>query len=304
MPHVLTGIRFLSGGFGWAWGAAGLYATAGSGLTWHALALPAPVRVRGRLVFASFTDSTHGWVALGWLPCATQGCSIAIFQTRDGGATWTPVAHNLTLGSTSSGGPKPSLGWLTFEDGGYLGAGRGWLVSDTPSGSVWITTDGGRRWTSRVTLEQGGTNTAAAFAGDGHGWAAGRTGASSSTLFATGDRGANWRRLGVVPGVIYALSAAPDGGSAWALVGLSREPCAWGQAVCGHSVAVASATGVGAVVRAPRGDTLHALAALSTRRAWAVATGPWSGTALLKTTDGGRDWVLRYRSGLTTRAGS
>lgn len=304
VPEALTNVRFLSGGFGWAWGPAGLYATVGGGRAWHALTVPSVAGFRGEpLMFASFANSTEGWAALGGVNCATQGCPITIFQTTDGGAQWTPVADNLSLGPTPSGLPKPSLGWLNFEDGGYLGAGKGWLVTDTPIGAVWTTTDGGQHWSSAVTLERGGTNTAAAFAADGHGWAAGRTGTADSSLFASSDGGFAWKRLGAVPGDIYALSASPDGGSVWALAGPTMQPCAWGQTICGHSIAVATAVGLGDAVPAPPGATLHALAAVSTREAWAVATGPWAGTALLETTDGGQHWTVRYQSGESTPAG-
>jgi photosystem II stability/assembly factor-like uncharacterized protein len=300
VPSALGAARFLPGGFGWAWGADALYTTADGGGSWTARTLPAVSGWTGPLLlFVSFASPSQGLAALGREgACATQGCTIALFQTSDGGARWSPVADNLPVGAGPAGLPAPALGWMAFSGGGLLGADRGWLLSQTPAGEILTTADGGRRWNPVLSLDAGGGPSAAAFSGP-QGWAAG-----GGALFASGDGGSSWQRLGALSGPPLAIAAAPGGGSAWVLTTVGGQPpCPGGTPACGDAVAVASPHGLGPAVAAPVGETLEALAPLDAKTAWAVATGPWPGTALLHTSDAGRQWTVALHTGVTAPAG-
>lgn len=293
VPGALTQARLLPDGLGWAWGPGAVALTTDGGAGWRALGLPPDAGEP--VVFASFTSAAQGWVARGGVNCATQGCPLSVFGTRDGGRSWTLLA-----GARLPGGAPPvgagALPWLEFHAGGALGGGRGWLLSGGSYGALWSTADGGRGWRRAVVLAPGGGATAAAFAPGGHGWATGQTGGGHAKLFASADGGAAWRALGTVPAPLYALAATPGGGAAWGLAALRPQPCAWGRTVCGDAVVVASVYGVGSAVPAPPGYTLHALAPVSGSVAWALASGPHAGQVLLQTLDGGRNWAVRYRA--------
>ncbi len=305
LPTALTAVRFLGPGFAWAWGPSAAYISTDGGSRWRPLALPsrggAPVTRGEPIQFVSFSTARQGWLAVGGVNCATQGCPLALYETRDGGTGWRLAADNTLPGAPGSA--RTALGWAEFTGGGYLGGGHGWLLSQTPAGAVWTTVDGGARWTAALGLQTGGATVAASLTPGGSGWAAGRVGSNRSSLFATVDGGRIWRHLADVPAVVWAVVPALDGRSAWALSGQATTTCAWGS-TCARDVAVLSAASVAQLLPIPAGMTLHALSAFNSRTAWAVGTGHFAGYGLLQTTDGGHTWHLRYRTGQQTPGGA
>lgn len=296
LPRPLTHVRFLAkASFGWAWGPDALYTTADGGATWIGSALPMP-QGGEPVLFASFVDARDGWLARGDLNCATQGCPISIWATTDGGGAWTEVATNrgaITAQGELANPPPNGLPWVTWDGGGDLGAGRGWLLTDLAAGAVYLTSNGGANWARVVQLPSMGPHTAAAITVGGVGWAAGAE-SGSSPVFATDDGGTTWKPLGALAGDVLAITPALDGGSGWALLG-PRD--------AGNAVAVLTAGGVGPAHAAPGAYRLEAVDPLSATDAWAVATGPWAGSAVLRTTDGGAHWSVRYRIGTDVPAG-
>jgi photosystem II stability/assembly factor-like uncharacterized protein len=294
-PGTLEGVGFLPGGTGWAWGPSALLTTADGGRNWAERPVPAwPGGQAQPLLFVSFATADLGLAALGGAGCATRGCPLLLLETTDGGASWSPAADDLP--GAPAGLPAPTLGWEEVTAGGLLGPSRAWLLSRDPASALLTSDDGGRTWTAALLLGPGGAPGAAAFAGT-RGWAAG-----GGALYATGDGGTAWQRLGATAGPVAALAAAPDGSAAWLLSSGPRAACPGGTA-CGTAVAVATPHALGPALPLPAGEALAAVGPLDPRQAWAVATGPWPGTALLRTADGGRHWSLALRTGVTVPAG-
>lgn len=136
---------------------ASLYASRDGGLSWEIH--PTPFTT-GRL---QFLNSQQGF-AMTSLGAAAGSEAIAIFQTQDGGATWTQVYTNdpQAEGSADSlpfGGQKTGM---TFLD-----ASHGWVSGSIPMAGAttfYATQDGGLTWVDQeLTLppgfEQGATET-------------------------------------------------------------------------------------------------------------------------------------------------
>jgi photosystem II stability/assembly factor-like uncharacterized protein len=79
MPALIDYIQFLKPGVGWFAGGGRVYLTEDSGQTWQ------PVSGLGGAGQLNFIDQTAGWMI------ARTGDSIALVQTKDGGATWTQL---------------------------------------------------------------------------------------------------------------------------------------------------------------------------------------------------------------------
>jgi photosystem II stability/assembly factor-like uncharacterized protein len=111
-----------------------LYKTADGGKTWAAYPLPIAGPVR-------FADPKRGWIAGG--PAGDE-----LYSTRDGGASWQPLA--LTSGMNLNGRAYPSLPVFTSDLEGWLAI----TVGDPlePYLDLFITTDGGATWAQAGTV--------------------------------------------------------------------------------------------------------------------------------------------------------
>jgi photosystem II stability/assembly factor-like uncharacterized protein len=120
---------------------------------------------------------------LGWIVCAGQpgtGQQLkAVYRTTNAGRTWQRARGDLTSSGYAWG--------AAFARDGFG------LVWES-RGTLYVTRDGGERWTpkpfARPEIDFGGGG--AAFAG-GHGFVLLTRGDSSARLFATGDFGRTWR---------------------------------------------------------------------------------------------------------------
>jgi photosystem II stability/assembly factor-like uncharacterized protein len=90
-----------------------------------------------------FINTQDGWIALG----TAQGMfhtTEDVFQTTDGGQTWTKVA---STDNPASG--LPASGNKTGIS--FMSATNGWITADIPANYAWLykTTDGGKTWHSQ-----------------------------------------------------------------------------------------------------------------------------------------------------------
>lgn len=303
-PAPLTGLQFLSGSngsIGWAFGPGALLGTRDGGRTWTRLAAPAvPNRELQAItgLDVSFASPDDGWLIWTGGGCATQGCGVSVYQSRDGGRSWRLIATNGLPGQPRT--PLMTLPWAAFIGGGYLGRGRGWLLSVTPLGAVWTTEDGGARWSARA-LSDCGAQTAAAFSGS-VGWAAGADCAGATlranhtTVSRTADAGGSWARAAVLSGRPSALVVTPAGGDAWLMMQESYEGCPVHPSCGGTGIAVLAPGRQQPAVRTATGYVLTDLSPVSAHEAFALAVGHGTGYAVLHTEDAGRNWKPVYRT--------
>ena len=211
------------------------------------LAVVATLTACGAAKFGSvsFVDPQHGWVT-GFGPATAR---TVVSRTLDGGETWQVVGSRV--------GRSVMGGWV------------GWTLFSTTSTGVWcvevnkllFTTNGGDQWkVASVSGMKRGYFSAASFATDSIGWAAGVRGTKNAALTEAGaggsiakttDGGATWRVQKTIKGpdrsggfldvacpsesTCYALKrgarggvwATSDGGATWArheLPGKSAQP--------------------------------------------------------------------------------
>ena len=124
-----------------------------------------------------FANDEHGWVA---------GDRGVIFQTRDGGTTWTPQSSGVT-------GDINDIYFRNEEDGFFLVGNR-----------IFATTTGGAVWRERAIFAPGDFDGATpelysiTFANNRRGWIVGsvvrREQVVDSLILSTSDGGQTWRR--------------------------------------------------------------------------------------------------------------
>ncbi|MFN0102298.1 MAG: YCF48-related protein [Bryobacteraceae bacterium] len=235
----------------------------------------------------------------------------SVLRSEDGGVSFhEQIVPNLPKGDDSSGAsdivfsPDGRLGWLTTTEGGILrttNGGQSWSPSEISSaineevtgisfdrrgsrglaaagpGGLWMTADGGVRWT-RVALDQKVYHVA--MAADGvHALAAGPGG----TILRSEDGGVKWRA--VPSGTkynLYSLKARPDGRVAWVggdggtLLRTENGGRTWSPVTINSE------------------DRIHGVVDLwfdtGGQHGWAVAQGGEYDSMLLRSVDAGRNW--------------
>ena len=280
---ALEGGSFLPSGFGWSWGPSALYLHAAGGNAWKMATLPAAATTDNPVQWVSFSDPLRGWLAIGGLPCATQGCPFSLYRTTDGGATWTDVGTDIAPGSQ-----QPTFPWLEYSGGGAIGSHGAWILSQW---DLETTTDGGRQWKGALPPHFGasGVTIPGTISPDGDGWLA-----SGDRLWVTTTAGTAWKVVRQLPTplTVAEVAAALNERGAWALL---QTGCASDAGCTPGGVMVIGLQSVGQVeTGVPKGYAPKALAPLDARSAWAVAAGPHQATALLSTDDGGASWSVRY----------
>jgi TolB protein len=249
----VPGVSFPDAGHGWVAVAAGdpnnpgtatIYRTVDGGRRWTRSTLRvAASRLSGYSAEPRFIDLQHGWLAVG-LPSNTMFDNGGmLYQTSDGGATWTYLDHVPWSGDVEFTGP--STGWalggadlntilyrtadggrtwhpvrIAARGNGLVGFSLPEFVSSTDGvveahdqgGMItfWVTHDGGSTWVRASTLQD------AAFADwvaipvpframDSNNWVAAVNG---GRLYMTRDAGRTWTRSDVGADWILGISDA------------------------------------------------------------------------------------------------
>jgi len=194
-------LSFPEPGYGWAFGAAGIYASTDRGNTWT-LQSTLPQIAKGKML-----SRTLGYA------CGGFGF---IYRTTDGGKNWLEISHHVTTGDLHSVHMSgPDRVWAAGGDnviGGVIVAstdgGQSWKTQYGPGGarfysmafadtgtSAWVcgfggaavhTTDGGQTWTS-YTMPVTSTLRKVFFRDLLHGWIAG-----DGVILRSTDGGASW----------------------------------------------------------------------------------------------------------------
>jgi photosystem II stability/assembly factor-like uncharacterized protein len=135
--------------------------------------------------FASFVSPNHGWILCDGEPSAGSQ-SRTLFETTDGGATWSAVPGDLG----SSGYPQAMF---------FRPDGNGWIGLGQAAISIMRTTDGGRHWDQPVTIDaDGGTIDSLWFLDDSTGFAViSVAGSPADRLIKTTDSGTHWTTVHV-----------------------------------------------------------------------------------------------------------
>ncbi|HVC33044.1 MAG TPA: hypothetical protein VNL16_05995 [Chloroflexota bacterium] len=164
--------------------AAHLLVTHDGGRTWRTLPEPA-----GNLGFAQtlfFRTPSDGWLLAAGQPAAGSQQK-QVYQTTDGGVSWTKRAASAAWGQAGSkdqgiptGGYVGPMLFTTDQDG--------WIAS--PRGSLLHSTDAGQTWQPATISSNSFSDVS--FASPSVGWALSGEGPG---LWATGDGGKSWREL-------------------------------------------------------------------------------------------------------------
>lgn len=228
-PGFLESVRFVDARMGWICGDRGrLYRTMDGGAIWETL------RVGGEglsLYGIRLLDARRGFLTgVEVDPGAMRG---VLFETADGGATWTrredlPPVRGLTdtlAFPTSATGFAGGMGaLLATRDGGrtwtahdlsggvvrglWLVDGRmGWAVGH--DGFVLRTRDGGESWERRPAFTANRLRSVR-FVGAGRGFVAGDANKEPGVLFTTADGGETWQRVEVDAPDLHRLGASPS----------------------------------------------------------------------------------------------
>ncbi len=169
-----------------------LFRSSDGGKTWTP-AGPTPPLFPGNLGTAlDFTSATTGWLLVGGEPAAGSQTK-TLYQTTNGGQSWSKIAESAILGSSSSGsGSLPIGGYVDRLD--FVNSTLGYMA--LANGFIYRTTDGGQHWApiwSNVFPPATVTVQSMEFSSSGIGYILAQGGGQSGgALWQTTDGGMRW----------------------------------------------------------------------------------------------------------------
>jgi photosystem II stability/assembly factor-like uncharacterized protein len=206
-----------------------------------------PVQLIDNFYATKFVDANTGWAV---------GAFGTIFQTRDGGTTWTPqVSHTVE-----------NLFGVDFAD-----AQHGWIVGRV--GTVLHTSDGGETWEKQAPDTKQHLFDVRALDAQ-HVWAVGDWG----TIISSADGGKSWQAHPLDRDIILNAEAWPDATHGWvvgeggAILATADGGATWTEQVSGVE------------------KTLFGLCFTDTLHGWAVGLDG----LILRTVDGGQSWQAQH----------
>lgn len=263
----------------------------------------------GRL---DFINPKRGWLLI----TPEHGMSSRpgeLYQTSDGGKTWSKVAGSATLGPALENG-LPFSGPFSFRDTrtGWVGGQQG--AAFDPVHPLYMTQDGGRTWRPQelpLPSERAGgkldvTAPPVFFPAGGQDGVlptifvpeSYRASDYATLFYTTGDGGRTWREQGLLPATGPTSFATATSWWAW-----RDEPNASGLAAPVRGQLYRTIDGgenwtavapAGDLARAlEKGEKVRQLDFVSEKSGWLLLeTADGHGTELLQTTDGGSTWAL------------
>jgi photosystem II stability/assembly factor-like uncharacterized protein len=281
--------------------------TGNAGKSWQRIAsfsivpwYSGPLRARS----VTFVDRQHGWFeVLLEQPGPSPLPGIVVYRTTDGGAHWDEVSVSEGFGTHSTRNALPvRCGAISIT---FVNQFVGWSGGNcTNALSLYRTHDGGQSWVEQALPFPpeltGGVTPESQGAFDFVTFSSARDGAlivqpkgyGLWLLYATHDGGATWAHLPLPPGVIYPRSVLLTGNQGW----LAGEDQLFRTGDGGRHWTP---------VRTDLGQTsISIIQFMDATTGWALAGGycvfsqcwPAGGSALLKTTDGGRTWTVQWET--------
>ncbi|HSB02640.1 MAG TPA: CARDB domain-containing protein, partial [Anaerolineales bacterium] len=285
-----SGVASVRNGFfrdsnkGWILTTDSVYRTTNAGLTWARYSVP----FNGRIV--QFLDDLNGF-ALSGEGIGMNKNPVSLYQTSDGGATWTlKFAHDPNL-------PTNGLPVSGYKNGmTFRNTTTGWIGGESPANGIYIykTINGGTTWSQQpLTLPAGNedaitSTTAPIFFGandailpvrmDGNGVA-------GLFLYVTHNGGTSWSLApGFAPSYFtnrFDFTSINDG-------------IAWDGASVFYATHNSGGSWTKVTPNVSFGDGLRSLDFVSTTTGWVYDTDENGNGALFRTTDGGRTWTKLY----------
>ncbi len=294
----IEAVSFISRSDGWvaafncAEAAVYLYRTTNGGRSWESLGKPASHSCGGGPTFLSFIDAKHGWME----PVSPNGPGGELLRTSDGGRTWSRVVDVLLPRGDHDPGLR-CLGPIRF-----VSSSTGWM-GRCFDGGLFATRDGGHRWTSTtiriprrshlrfdVPWFDSSAGVVAATLGSGLPTEGGTSEAVAFSV--SNDGGRTWsvrstRRTASCPLEPFFTGwwpAAVADAQVWWLVTGRNRPTVQVTADAGQHWRTTPARGLPS-----QPCSILRVSAASANAAWVVAR-VGHGSALFRTSDGGRTW--------------
>jgi MYXO-CTERM domain-containing protein len=157
-----------------------------------------------RIQAIHFVDMSVGYVAL-----AGSGLISGLFRTQDSGKSFAEVSFGATFTPDARNNPVLQIAFPS-KDVGYALTRQ---ASDTLTGGLYVTTDGGNTWTPQPIMAFSGDTQIdmrawqMAFSDETHGFVVGGDSGSSPVILATSDGGQRWSVVALPSG--WGTSSSP-----------------------------------------------------------------------------------------------